>query len=142
MKPIRVLTLLSVLTILGAVACGDRNGPTQSTATVSLAGHWSGTVTSLEESAGRETLCASESISADVAQTGASVSGRIVTSCIGALDLTGTVDGDTLAGFLTGSGAFGGGRVSAAVSPSRILMTVGHSTRGDFVPVLSIELLR
>lgn len=63
--------------------------------------------------------------------------------CIGSLDLTGTVEGDALTGFLLGSSSgFSGGRVSAAVTSSRIQMTVGRSTKTEFVPILSIELLR
>jgi hypothetical protein len=143
MKQIRFFALFSTLTILGFVACGDRGSPTQPVTAVSLAGHWSGTVTSLKDSTGTEAVCLSESISADVTQDGASVGGRILTSCIGSLDLTGTVEGDTLAGVLTGrSSGFTGGRVSAAISSSRIQMTVGRSTKVEFVPILSIELLR
>ncbi|SRR6266540_3661902 len=144
MKRIRFLILFSTLTLSGLGACNDR-GPTQPAAIVSLAGHWSGTVTSLQDSRSRgtEAVCVSESIAADVTQDGASVSGRILTSCVGSLDLTGTVDGDALTGFLSGSSkAFTGGRVTAAVSSSRIQMTVGRSTKAEFIPVLSIELLR
>jgi hypothetical protein len=144
MKRIRFLILFSTLTLSGLGACSDR-GPTQPAAIVSLAGHWSGTVTSLQDSRSRgtEAVCVSESIAADVTQDGANVSGRILTSCVGSLDLTGTVEGDTLTGFLLGSSkAFTGGRVTAAVSSSRIQMTVGRSTKAEFIPVLSIELLR
>ena len=144
MKRIRFLILFPTLALSGFIACSDR-GPTQPAATVSLAGHWSGTVTSLQDSSSRGTgaVCVSESISADVTQAGASVSGRIVTSCIGSLDMTGTVEGDTLTGVLIGSSSgFTGGRISAAVTSSRIQMTVGRSTKQDFIPVLSIELLR
>ena len=143
MKWKRFFKVFSTLTILGFVACGDRSGPTQPADPISLAGHWSGTVTSLKDSKGTEAVCASEAISADVAQDGASVSGRILTSCIGSLDLTGTVEGDALTGFLLGSSSgFTGGRVSAAVTSSRIQMTVGRSTKTEFVAILSIELLR
>jgi hypothetical protein len=143
MKPRRLFTLLSTLALSVLVACGDRAAPTQPTAAVSLAGHWSGTVTSMQRVTGPEAVCVSESIAADVTQDGASVGGRILTSCIGSLDLTGTVEGDTLAGVLTGSSSgFTGGRVSAAVSASRIQMTVGRSTKGEFVPILSIDLVR
>jgi hypothetical protein len=143
MKRKRFLRLFSTLTILGFVACGDRSAPTQPTTAVSLAGHWSGTVTSLKDSTSTQSVCLSESISADVTQAGASVSGRIVTSCIGSLELTGTVEGDALTGVLLGSSSgFTGGRVSAAVSSSRIQMTVGRSTKVEFVPILSIDLLR
>ena len=145
MKRTRFFTPFSTLIIVGGVACGDRGAPTQPTVVVSLAGHWSGTVTSLQDSRSRgtEAVCVSESIAADVTQDGANVSGRILTSCVGSLDLTGTVEGDTLTGFLLGSSkAFTGGRVTAAVSSSRIQMTVGRSTKAEFIPVLSIELLR
>jgi hypothetical protein len=143
MKSTQVLTLLALLTLSGIVACGDRAAPTQPATAVSLAGHWSGTVTSLKDSTGTESVCISESISADVAQDGASVTGRLVTSCIGSLDLTGTVEGDALTGVLLGSSSgFTGGRVSAAVTSSRIQMTVGRSTKAEFVPILFIELLR
>ncbi len=142
MKRIRFLVLFSPLALSGFIGCNDR-GPTQPAASVSLAGHWSGTVTSLKDSTSTESVCHSESISADITQAAASVSGRIETSCIGSLDLTGTVEGDALTGVLLGSSsAFTGGRVSAAVTSSRIQMTVGHSTKQDFIPVLSIELLR
>ena len=143
MKRIPFSTLFWTLTILGFVACGDRGSPTQPPPVVPLAGHWSGTVTSLKDSGGTESVCVSEPVSADVTQDGTSVGGRIVTSCVGALDLSGTLDGNALTGFLSGSSSgFTGGRVSAAVTSSRIQMTVGHSVRGEFVPVLLIELLR
>jgi hypothetical protein len=143
MKPTRLSGLLSALTIFGFVACSDRGAPTQPTVPLALAGHWSGTVTSQEGSGGPVALCASESIGADVTQDGASVNGRLAASCLGTLDLTSKIDGDVLTGTLSGrSSAFTGGRVTAAVSSSRIQMTVGRSGKGGFIPVLSIELFR
>lgn len=142
MKPTRLFTFLSALTLPGILACADGRAPTEPAA-VSLAGHWSGTVTSLQGSTGTEAVCLSEVIAADVTQDGASVRGSLLASCIGSLDLTGTVEGDALTGALAGhSSGFSGGRVTAAVSSSAIHMTVGRSTKQEFTPVLSIELLR
>lgn len=143
MARIRFLTLLSAFSVSGLIGCGDKAAPTQPAPAISLNGHWSGTVTSLQGSAGTEAACVYEPIAADVTQEGASVAGLIVTSCVGSLELSGSVEGDTLTGALIGhTSAFRGGRVSAAVSSSRIQMTVGHSTKDVFVPVLSIDLVR
>ncbi len=143
MKPIRPLVLLSALSVWNLVGCGEKAAPTQPAPAVSLAGHWTGTVTSLRGSEGTEAACLAEAIAADISQDGASVTGLILTSCVGSLDLSGTVEGNLLTGSLVGrTSAFAGGRVTAAVSSSRIAMTVGHSTKEGFVAVLSIDLVR
>ena len=143
MKRKRIPALIWILATLGLAACGDRGSPTQPSTAVSLAGHWSGKVSSFKDSTGTESACLSEPISADVAQAGESVSGRIAASCLGSLELTGTVAGDAMTGVLVGPpSGFTGGRFSAAVTSSRIQMTVGRSVRSEFVPLLSIELFR
>ena len=143
MARIRLLTLLSAFSAVGLIGCGDKAAPTEPSPAISLAGHWSGTVTSLQGSTGTEGACVHEPVAADVAQEGASVTGLIATSCAGSLEFSGSVEGDTLTGTLIGrTSAFLGGRVSAAVSSSRIQMTVGHSKKDGFVPVLSIDLVR
>ncbi len=139
----RLCAVLSTLLLVTLVGCGDRVAPTQPPPSVTITGHWTGTISSPQSATTTQAICRSDPVSAEVSQDGSSVSASLLTSCAGLLDFTGRIDGTSLTGTLASRSSQGlGGGVSGFVSSSAIQMTVGHSTKEGFVPVLIIELVR